>query len=211
MKKCTALLSSALIVLPLTLLSGTAHADHGRGIEVSYDFSVASSNFTSCPTPAAEVTCLGTGVRVTLLKSEVGDVEHRDVSIDVNVFAVHLHPDGSFEIGDLLNSGSGTGRAKFNGVRSATVMGAVSMGDGSTAMVQFSLGGTGLSSPYSGTASVDEPACPSGTADIAFRGRSREALASGQLTIGGIVQVPTVAAGPASLLSEHDEGACTPM
>jgi hypothetical protein len=85
------------------------------------------------------------------------------------------------------------------------------MGDGSTAVVRFSLSGTGAISPYSGTATVDETACPSGTADISYRGRTRDAIATGQLTIGGVVQVPTVAAGPAFLQSEHDEGACTPM
>jgi hypothetical protein len=210
MKKWNALLSSALIVLPLTMFGSTAHADKTAGIEVSYDFNVGSSNFTTCPAQAAEMMCLGTGVRVSRVASEVGDAEHRDVSIDVNVFAIHLHPDGSFEIGELLNSGSGTGRADFNGVRSAMVSGAVPMADGSTAMVRFSLAGTGVASPYSGTANVDEPACPSGTADIGYRGRTREAVATGQLSIGGVVQVPTVAAGPASLLVEHDEGACTP-
>jgi hypothetical protein len=210
MKKWNALLSSALIVLPLTTFGGSAHADNNAGMEVSYDFNIASSNFTNCPIPAAEATCLGTGVRVSRVASEVGDTEHRDLSIDVNVFAVHLHPDGSFEIGALLNSGSGTGRASFDGVRSAMVRGAVPMGDGSTAMVRFTLVGTGITSPYSGTANVDEPACPSGTADINYHGRTRDALATGQLTIGAVMQVPTVAAGPASLLVEHDEGACTP-
>jgi hypothetical protein len=211
MRKVHAVLSSALIALPLTMFAGTAQAGGKGAVEVSYTFNIGSSNFTNCPPVATEVTCMGTGVRVTRIASEVGDAEHRDVSIDVNVFAIHLHPNGGFEIGVLLNSGSGSGRTEFDGVRSATIKGSVPMGDGSTAVVRFSLAGTGAISPYSGTATVDEAGCPSGTADINYRGRTRDALATGQVTIGGVVQVPTVAAGPAFLQSERDDGACTPM
>jgi hypothetical protein len=157
------------------------------------------------------MTCLGASVRAEAVRSEVGEMESRTRTVSVTVVEVHLHADGSFEIGAVVNSGSGPGHIKAEGVKSARVSAAVPMADGSTAMVQFRLKGSGPSTPFSGTETVPEPGCASGSADLTFMGMSRDAVATGQLTIGTDVQVPTVAAGPAFLVSERDRGECTTM
>jgi hypothetical protein len=211
MKQWKMVLVSASLAMPIVMATGSADAGSKESARVRYDFKVASSNFTDCPTPAIETVCLGTGVRVTQVKSKVGEMESKATSIDVNVFEIHLHPDGTFEIGTLVNSGSGSGRLELEDLRSAKVRGSVAMSDGSTAVVRFALAATGPVSPYSGSATVDEPGCPSGSADIAYSGKSTDAIATGQVTIGSDVQVPTVAAGPASMLTERDKGACTPV
>jgi hypothetical protein len=211
MKQWKTLLVSASLVMPIVMATGTAQAGSNESARVRYDFKVASSDFTDCPTPAIETVCLGTGVRVTQIKSKVGEMESKATTIDVNVVEVHLHADGTFEIGALVTSGSGSGRLELEDLRSAKVRGSVAMSDGSTAVVRFSLTATGPVSPYSGSATVDEPGCPSGSADIAYSGKSTEAVATGQLTIGTDIQVPTVAAGPAFMLTERDKGACTPV
>ncbi|MFM2078384.1 MAG: hypothetical protein RJA49_2274 [Actinomycetota bacterium] len=211
MKLSKTLVACGLVLGSTSWVSGTVSAHSSESTRVRVQLNVAGTNFTDCPIVPAEMTCLGAAVRAEAVRSEVGDMESRTRTVSVTVVEVHLHADGTFEIGAVVNSGSGPGRVKAEGVRSARVKAAVPMSDGSTAMVQFRLKGTGPSTPFSGMATEPQPGCASGSADVSFKGKSRDATATGQLTIGTDVQVPTDAAGPAFLQSERDRGVCTTM
>jgi hypothetical protein len=202
-------IASALITLPLTVAVGTASANGKDAKEVSYSFDIASSNFTNCGDPPRETTCLGTGVRATRFASQVGNNEHEEIFVDVSVFEIHQHANGTFEIGRLVDHGSGSGDVDVDGLGSAHVDTTFRMDAGATAKVRFALAGTGTASPYSGNTDVSESGCPSGVANINYRGSDRDAVATGQISIGGVVQVPTTAAGPASINIERDKGSCT--
>lgn len=203
------LAASALFVLPLTVATATANADAREAKEVSYHFGIAGSNFTNCTSPPQETTCLGSGVRAVQLATQVGNVETETVFVEVNVFEIHQHANGTFEIGRLVDHGSGAGEVDIDGFHSAQVRASFAMAAGATAHLRFALTGTGATSAYSGNENVSESGCPTGTAHIDYRGAERQALATGTLSIGGVVQQPTTAAGPAFINIERDTGRCT--
>jgi hypothetical protein len=205
------LVGVATMVAPVALSGGLARADsHNDPIRVRYDYNQGFSDFTDCPASVSvETDCIGSNVFAQTFKSKVGEVEREVTFLAVSMSVVHLHPGGTFDIGDLIASGQGTGDLEFEGVRSGRVKGEVAMSDGSTAKVRMSLAGTGPSTPYSGAGTGPESGCPSGSADISWTGTFRDALASGTLTVNGHVQTPTVARQPAGLLAERDKGTCT--
>ena len=209
-----AMVALATLLAPMAMAAHTAHADsQQRAVRVRYDMSGGQSNFTSCVVPVTvDTDCIGSGVFVNTVKTRVGEAESKVTTAFVGLSVVHVHPDGSFEI-DPTPFAEGSGRVEVEGrsLRSLKVSGSIPLNDGTVAKIRLTLTGTGVVlNPFSGSGTVPEPLCASGSADISWTGQVNEALATGSLTVDGMAQPPTTAVGPATLFTEADRGSCTP-
>jgi hypothetical protein len=213
-KMIQASLAAAAVLVPMAVASGHVEAkSHPDPIRITWDFNNSVSSYTDCPVLApADVDCVGTQIYVEQLKKRVGRTVTRTSRAEVYSVVVHFHADGSFQIEPVpFATGSGPVRLDFDDLEKAQVRGTVPMSDGSVAEIRVKLAGVGPVTKYSGSGASPESACPSGSSDLTWEGAYRNASVVGAITVGTSVQNPTEAIGPAFILEEQDEGACTPV
>jgi hypothetical protein len=127
----------------------------------------------------------------------------------VAVFHVHEHADGTFEIdaqpfvtGDLQTP------VRFRPLRSARIQGTVPLSDGSSAVIDIHLEGTGQSFVQRFTGPFGEGLCPNGEATGNVMLEQKDAIATGGATVEGRFEVPTTVVGAPFLHVERVQGTC---
>ncbi|MEY2463655.1 MAG: hypothetical protein QOH64_1793 [Acidimicrobiaceae bacterium] len=201
----------AATIVVLVTTATTAEAKTARPAKVDLKREGANVQFTNCPaSTTVEATCIGTNVGVEAREGVVGKREVESTTVFVDLFTVHIHPDGTFDV-DFPPFASGASKIQLDndGFKRITIRRTVPMSDGTQAKVAVTLTGTGPLLPFDASGPAPVPECPSGTADLTFHGRSRDATANGFAIIHGEKQQPTSAEGAPYLYAERDRGTCT--
>jgi hypothetical protein len=172
-------------------------------------FRAADMDTTDCPIPTSELDCLGTHISAQLVNDKVGQTSQEGHIIQVSVFHVHEHANGTFDVDPQpFVTGQLDTPVRFRPLTSAHIVGSVPMSDGSTAVIDVLLQGDEPSFVAKFIGPFGEGLCPSGFAIGNNTFEQKEAIATGSATIEGGVQTPTTAVAPASLFVARSTGQC---
>jgi hypothetical protein len=189
---------------------GFASASSDQKVDLTIQF--AEVQFTNCPTslPSQDVHCIGTDVRANSFDSVVGDIHRHASRLDVALFNVVLHPDGTFKVQPQpFATGGGPATFSMDGFDVARIAGSVPMSDGTRAKVAARLFGNNPVSHQDTDFVAPVSDCPSGAAQVTGLARQRNAFASGAATIHGEDQPPTSVVAQPFMALEIDHGFCT--
>jgi hypothetical protein len=166
-------------------------------------------NTTDCPPPTSELECIGTNIFGEVDINKVGTTQQVNGVIEVALFHVHEHANGTFEVDQLpFVDGSLQTTFKFRPLRSARIQGAVPLSDGTSAVIDIHLEGTGPSDVQRFTGSFFDPLCPNGEATGNTTAEQKNAIATGGATVEGRFQPPTSAVGEPFIFVQRSEGTC---
>jgi hypothetical protein len=165
------------------------------------------ADFTDCGQTASP-DCLASQVFARAQKEQLGSSGLNTSTVEVVVFAIHLNPDGSFDIAPIADGVTDVD-LKTTALKSASFAATVPESDGTTVTLNMTFTGTGSIDSEVGQSTYPAPLCSTGTATGTLKTDFRTASVNGSVTVHGVSEIVTDAVEEPGMFLGQSTGNCT--